>query len=70
MKNIKEFAAVEEIVPEHAHLHDWVFHFNAYTEIWNAIPRNVYNEYWSDSKHPRIIKSRDIFTLLEKVSKV
>ena len=68
LEPIKEFAPIEEkVISEHSYLHDWVFHFNAYTEYWHAIPRDGYNEYWSDSKDPRVIKSRDFYVLLQKV---
>lgn len=59
----------ENLAPEHHYLNDYVFHYNPYTAYWNAIPRDVYNEYWSRHDHPSIIKSKDIFTLLEKVNK-
>jgi hypothetical protein len=49
---IKEFAAIgEELRPESDYMADWVFHYNPYNQLWNAIPRNIYNEYWSNSQH-------------------
>jgi hypothetical protein len=42
---------------------NWVFHFNPYTELWNAIPRDIYMEYWDNNDHPRILKSRNISDL-------
>lgn len=51
------------------HLYDWVFHFNPYTNQWAAIPRDLYNNYWSDYKHPGIVRSNKFSTLLEILQK-
>jgi hypothetical protein len=59
---IKEFAAVPDV--KHEFMHDWIFHFNPYTELWNAIPRNLYNAYWSNYEIKGILRSKDINTLL------
>ena len=66
--NIKEFAAVEQDV-KYEFMHDWVFHFNPYTELWNAIPRNLYNAYWSNYNIKGILRSKDINTLLDLLHK-
>lgn len=31
--------------------HNYVIHFNQYTRLWHAIPRDLYQEYWN--KDPR-----------------
>ena len=46
-------------------LYNWVFHFNSFANTWAAIPRDHYQEYWSDSAHPAIIRSREINTLID-----
>jgi hypothetical protein len=51
------------------YLNDWVFHFNAYTKNWAAIPRETYNEYWNDYKNAGVIRSKSINTLLELLHK-
>ena len=61
-ENIKEFAPVSDVKDEF--MHDWTFHFNPYTELWNAIPRNLYNAYWSNYEIKGILRSKDINTLL------
>ena len=51
------------------YLNDWVFHYNCHTEQWAAVPRETYNEYWSDYKHPSVIRSKQLNTLLELLHK-
>jgi hypothetical protein len=51
------------------HLQNWVFHYNTYTSQWAAIPRDLYNEYWSDYSIPEILRSSNIETLISLVSK-
>lgn len=60
---IKEFAAVE-LEATDQYMHDWVFHFNPYTKLWCAIPRDLYNKYWDDSQLEGVLRSKDIATLL------
>jgi hypothetical protein len=50
-------------------MYNWVFHFNPFTEIWNAIPRDFYNEYWSDGENPRILRSKNISDLKDLLYK-
>lgn len=47
-------------------LHNWMFHFNPYTKLWNAFPREDYAKYFNDNNDPEaiIIKSDDIKALL------
>ena len=52
-----------------AYLEDWVFHFNSFTEQWAAIPRETYTEYWSNHKHPDVLKSKHLNTLLDLLHK-
>lgn len=70
MEDIKEFAAIEELkAPIDGYLNDWVFHYNVYTKEWNAIPRNCYNEYWSNYKVKGVISNKRLLTLFELVKK-
>ena len=65
---IKEFAAIgEELRPQHDYMTDWIFHFNPYTQLWNAIPRNISTEYWSDSQHKDVLRSKHLNTLLDMI---
>jgi len=49
--------------------YNWVFHFNPYTNQWSAIPRELYNDYWSNYELEGVIRSSKFSTLLEIVQK-
>lgn len=63
-ENVKEFAAIDHASDTEQYMHDWVFHFNPYTNLWNAIPRDLYTKYWDDSQLEGVLRSKDINTLL------
>jgi len=46
------------------YMQDWVFHYNIFTEKWAAIPRELYQQYWSDSTIEGVIRSNNFETLL------
>lgn len=50
-------------------IYDWIFHYNHYTQKWNACKRDYYNELFSNSKSANILKSSSISTLVELISK-
>jgi|688.fasta_scaffold00112_105 hypothetical protein len=50
-------------------IHDYVFHFNEYTKLWYAIPRNVYKEYWDNQDTKGVLKSKEISVLIELINK-
>lgn len=52
------------------HLYNWVFHYNHFNKIWSAIPRDHYFDYWENAKHPSIIRSSSMETLIELTKKV
>jgi hypothetical protein len=52
-----------------SYLHNWVFHFNPYKQIWSAIPRDLYNSYWNNENVEGVYSSTDIKTLLEALHK-
>jgi hypothetical protein len=52
-----------------SYLYDWVFHYNHYNNIWSAIPRDVYKQYWDKYDLPGVIRSSKIETLLELLHK-
>ncbi len=54
---------------ENEYLQNWVFVFNPFKQLWNAVPREYYNDYWNDNKHPDVIRSSSIKTLLEVLHK-
>lgn len=53
-------------------LHDWMFHFNPYTKLWSAFPREEYTNYFNNSNDPEaiILKSSDIMTLLDILRRI
>jgi hypothetical protein len=50
-------------------LYGFVFHFNHYSGLWSAIPRDQYNQYWSDSKTDGVLRSKNMETLVEIIQK-
>jgi len=50
-------------------LHNYIFHYNEITELWNAIPRGLYNEYWSNNSLEDVLKSKDFVVLVEIIRK-
>jgi hypothetical protein len=50
-------------------LYDWVFHYNHFTELWHAVPREMYNRYWDNDDIKGVLKSKDINTLIEIITK-
>ena len=50
-------------------LYDFTLHYNCFTGLWNAIPRDKYNEYWNNREVKGVIKSKNINTLIELISK-
>jgi len=44
---------------------NWVFHYNPFTELWVAIHRDDYNQYWSKQDCKRCLKSKNISDLKE-----
>lgn len=50
-------------------LYSYVFHYNHHTKLWSAIPRDVYNDYWSSKNVKGVISSKKIETLIEMISR-
>lgn len=51
-------------------LYNWVFHYNSINCLWNAIPREHYNEYWDNIDSEFVIKSTQIDTLVDLILKI
>lgn len=64
-----EYNAGDHLEPSNTSLYNWVFHYNEFTGLWNAIPRDDYNEYWSNHQCERIISSSSIDTLKELIQR-
>ena len=50
-------------------LQQYVFHFNPFNKNWYAIPRDKYTEYWSNSNAKGVLKSTEIKTLMELITR-
>lgn len=50
------------------HLHDFIFHYNIYTKVWNATKRDSYNELFSGNEG-NVIRSSNINTLIALINK-
>lgn len=50
-------------------LYDYIFHYNHYTELWNAIPRELYVKYWDNDDIAGVLKSKNVNTLIEMITK-
>ena len=50
-------------------LYNYVFHYNNHENLWSAIPRNVYLDYWNSNNVKSVLKSKEISTLIELINK-
>lgn len=50
-------------------MYNYVFHYNSHNQTWHAIPRDRYQEYWSNSDAKDILKSKSIKVLIELINK-
>jgi hypothetical protein len=67
---IKEFAAIgEDLRPESDFMSDWVFHYNPYTQLWNAIPRELYQIYWSKIELTGVLRAKHLNVLLDLINR-
>jgi hypothetical protein len=53
-------------------LFNWIFHYNPWTKLWNAFPREKYLDYFNDPNDPKmiVIRSKDVKTLSEIIRKI
>jgi len=52
-----------------SNLHDWVFNYNAYTGLWNAVKREDYTLLFSSGDKSKVLRSKDINALIELITK-
>tara|TARA_R110002020_G_scaffold248022_1_gene462092 strand:+ start:1308 stop:1517 length:210 start_codon:yes stop_codon:yes gene_type:complete len=48
-------------------LYNYVFHYNYHENLWYAIPRDQYREYWNSKNSKNFLRSGDMNTLMYKV---
>ena len=52
-------------------LYDYFLHYNVYTENWNAVKRNVSNQYLNGTLPVgKVIKNKDVNKLIEIIVKL
>lgn len=52
-----------------SNLYDYYFHFNHYTGYWNAIPRDIVNEYMSlRNDDDKILKNKNLTDLIKYIT--
>lgn len=49
--------------------YNYVFHYNPSNQIWSAIPRDKYHQYWNEPKVEGVLKSTDFKVLVEIIHK-
>jgi hypothetical protein len=59
---------MDSLKPELSYLEDWIFHYNSTNELWAAIPRETYSEYWNNYNAP-VLRSKHLNTLLDLLHK-
>ncbi len=72
-KNQETYQDYEGVYPEsktNECLFNWVFHYNPMNNLWNAIHRDKYNQYWDNTEDNSIIKSTQISTLVDLIVKM
>ena len=68
-EGLENYPSDETTQDVNTNIYNFVFHFNAYTGLWSAIPCNSYNDYWSNVSNDNILRSKSIDTLLHLLNK-
>jgi hypothetical protein len=50
-------------------LFNYVFHYNPHSQVWSAIPRDEYVNYWNGVLSSTVIKSKELSVLMELLSR-
>jgi hypothetical protein len=50
-------------------LYDYLLHYNPFTGMWNAVPREQYAAYWSNRNVEGVLTSKNVKTLIELIIK-
>lgn len=53
-------------------LYNWIFHYNPWTDMWNAFPREKHNDYFNDPYDSSmvVIRSSKIETLISLLYRI
>jgi hypothetical protein len=47
-------------------IHNWLFHFNQYADVWNGFPRKEFREYFNGTCN-KVIADKDIEEVFSKI---
>lgn len=50
-------------------LYNYVFHFNPFDDIWYAVPKHLYSQYWTNKNIHGVLKAKDVMVLVEMIRK-
>lgn len=48
-------------------LYNYVFHYNHFDDLWYAIPREKYTQYWDNEMTAGVLNSKEIETLIHHI---
>lgn len=58
------YPSEEPVSDPNSVLYGFIFHFNHYSGLWSAIPRELHNDYWNNTDDDRILRSKSMETLI------
>lgn len=50
-------------------LYSYVFHYNHFTELWYAIPKDKYAKYWDNNETEGVLHAKEIDILIHHILK-
>lgn len=48
-------------------LYNYVFHYNHFDDLWYAIPREKYTQYWDNEMTAGVLNAKEIETLIHHI---
>jgi hypothetical protein len=66
---LEQAKQTEKQIMRNEELYEYVLHFNPYNELWSAIPRDVYQQYFNNNEVDGVLKSKELTTLLSLIAK-
>jgi hypothetical protein len=66
---LEQAKQTEKQIMRNEELYEYVFHFNPYNELWSAIPRDVYQQYFNNNEVDGVLKSKELTTLMSLIEK-
>jgi hypothetical protein len=66
---LEQAKQTEKQIMRNEELYEYVFHFNPYNELWSAIPRDIYQQYFNNNEMDGVLKSKELTTLFSLIGK-